>query len=152
IIGNTTGSVTGGSLTVTSALPTSLTPIDLVVATPLDLQMTSNIVDNGDVNSPVALTKTGTGMLTVSGANTYSNNTYVNGGKLKIGGAAALPSTTTVVMSNTAGAILDLNGNSVSVAGLTGGGTSGGEVQLSGGATLTITAAAADTFGGVISG
>jgi fibronectin-binding autotransporter adhesin len=155
LIGNTTGTISGGTLTVRAPTtpPTSSTPIDLIIHTPADLTISSNIVNNSDANSPVALTKAGAATLTISGTNnTYSDATYVSGGTLKLGSAGALPSTTSVVLSNTAGAALDLNGNSASIVGLSGGGPNGGEVKLNGGATLTVNPAAANTYSGTLSG
>src|SRR5204863_10078012 len=97
----------------------------------------------------VALTKTGAGVLTISGANTFTGNTFVDGGTLKLASAGAVPTNTTVVMSNTPGAALDLNGIDRTIAVLSGGGSAGGDVKLNG-ASLTVTASS--TYGGSISG
>ncbi len=99
------------------------------------------------------LTKTGTGILTLSGANTMNGGVSVTGGTLRAGVATnAFGSNTAVSLSNTAGAILDLNGFSNTIGSLAGGGTTGGNVTL-GTATLTTGGDNASTsYGGVISG
>jgi fibronectin-binding autotransporter adhesin len=148
LIGNTTGAITGG--TVTAAAPDVAAPTDLVIATPADLSVSSAIIDNGS-GQPVSLTKTGAGVLTISGANTYSGSTFIDGGTLKLASQTALPLNTGVVISNTPGAALDLNGINTTLVGLTGGGDAGGEVKLSG-ANLTINNSAAETYAGIISG
>ena len=55
-----------------------------------------NIVVGAITNSTGALTKDGTGILTLNGANTYSGTTLLMGGTLKISAATAYASTTTI--------------------------------------------------------
>ena len=57
--------------------------------------------------------KSGAGILTFNSANTYTGNTAISGGTLRLGVAGALPSTGALVMSSTG--ILDLNGNNATV-------------------------------------
>jgi len=69
-----------------------------------------------------AVTKSGGGMLTLSGTNTYTGSTIISGGTLKVGSSSAIPSDTgkgNVTVNDT----LDLNGNSIIVNGLSGSGT-----------------------------
>ena len=75
-----------------------------------------------DGTGSLALTKNGTGVLTLNGANTYTGNTTVTLGTLKIGNAAAVPSGVGVGNVTLTAGILDLNGNSITVNGLTGAG------------------------------
>lgn len=100
--------------------------------------------------SNIVLAATSAGTMTLSGANNYGGSTTVNGGTLSCGAANTLPSTTTVILANTAGATLSLNSNNQTIAGLAGGGISGGNVSL-GTATLSITGAATNTFSGAFS-
>jgi len=77
-------------------------------------------------NNVTALTKSGPGALTLTGTNTYTGMTYVNGGTLNIGSATAIPAGTAggtygqgtlvfndgATISNTTGAMLDLSSRS----------------------------------------
>ncbi len=71
----------------------------------------------------LALVKTGSGMLTLSGVNSYSGGTTVNGGILQLGASGALGNTGAPLTVNT-GSTLDLNGASQTVGSLTGTGGS----------------------------
>ena len=111
----------------------------------------------GQSTGGTTLTKNGPGTLTLSGANTYTGNTYVGAGTLATGGATTTPfgPSTTASMNLGDGATLDLSGsagqtlnalNSIT----TGGGA--GSVNL-GATTLTVGGATtAGSFGGVITG
>jgi fibronectin-binding autotransporter adhesin len=105
----------------------------------------------GQVTGAGALSKLGAGVLVLSNptGNDYSGGTNVSAGILRAGVANAF-GTGSVSLSNVAGATLDLAGFNASVNGISGGGTTGGEIKL-GGATLT-TLGANLTFAGVISG
>lgn len=84
-----------------------------------------------------SLIKAGQGTLTLSAENTYIGETRINQGTLRMGVAHALPDTTRVNLANTPGVVLNLNNHDQSVGSLIGGGSSGGNINLSG-ATLTI--------------
>jgi len=103
--------------------------------------------------SGIGLTKaTGAGLMVLSGANTYGGPTTINAGTVRLdGGADRLPTGTAVTLANTSGVILNLNNNSQTIASLSGGGTSGGNVQL-GTATLTVGDNTSTAYSGVISG
>ncbi len=69
---------------------------------------------------------------------TYTGATRINGGKLQLGSRNALSAGSDIILANTAAASLDLNGFNQTIKSLTGGGTTGGNMILGGGATLTI--------------
>jgi fibronectin-binding autotransporter adhesin len=109
---------------------------------------------SGPIQGGGQLQKQGAGTLLVSGTDTYTGGTAVVGGTLRAGSTNAF-STGYMNLSNIAGALLDLNGFNVNASFLNGGGTAGGNVDLTN-ATFTIangnSTAAAATYGGVISG
>jgi len=93
-----------------------------------------------------ALAKLGTGALTLSGSNTYTGGTTLTAGTLGVGNASALGSGNLAVNGGT----LDLKGNSITVATLSG--SSGGIITSSttGAVTLTGSSASDATYGGAI--
>jgi autotransporter-associated beta strand protein len=68
------------------------------------LNITSVVAEYG----PAGLNKTGAGTLALSGANTYSGNTTVTGGTLSLGLVNSNNESSTVSITASAGAILDL--------------------------------------------
>ena len=91
------------------------------------------------------LAKTGTGLLSLGGANTYTGPTTVSGGTMQFGAPGSLSGATAVTVN--AGGIMDLNGFNESILSLSG----AGSVTLGGG-TLMVNNTAATTFSGVMSG
>ena len=99
------------------------------------------------------LIKTGTGILTLTGVNTYTSSTTLDGGTLRVGTPGALPSGTALVVN---AGILDFNNDGTSsdqaVASLAG---SGGTITNTDALhirTFTITANTDTTFAGLITG
>ena len=132
--GNLGGSVSLGSTTLTTGEDNSSTTY------------ASNFSGGGGI------TKTGTGVFTLTGTNSYTGATTVNGGTLQAGSTTAFGNGSAVTLANTSGVLLDLNNNAISVGSLAGGGATGGNVNLG---FATLTAGGDDTstsFGGVISG
>ena len=80
----------------------------------------SGVIQNGSAVA-LAVTKTGTGTMTVSGANTYTGATNVQNGTLQLSGLANRLSSSTIVNLGTgsSGGILDLNNVDQTIAGLT---------------------------------
>jgi autotransporter-associated beta strand protein len=91
-------------------------------------------------------------VVTLYGSNSYIGNTTINGGTLKIGANNVMPDSSQVVMANTAGAILDVNGMTDTIGSLSGGGTSGGNITLGTGGALTVNQFSFGIYSGVISG
>jgi fibronectin-binding autotransporter adhesin len=109
---------------------------------------------SGIISTPTSIIKDEAGTWNLSGVNTYTGATTVNGGTLKAGVATqAFGVTSAVTLANTALVILDITGFANTIGSLTGGGATGGNVTL-GAATLTIgsdnTSPAA--YAGIISG
>ncbi len=63
---------------------------------------------SGAATGTGGLTKAGAGVMTLSGANTYTGATTVNAGMLRASGGNAIADTSQVTLANTAGATLDL--------------------------------------------
>jgi|GEM_PF-1765790 len=145
----------GGTVTVNaSPLPANITGAGFIT---LHGDATFNVANGAPVNDltiRVPIVESGTRSLTKSGAGTlaltespgYSGATIISAGTLSLlAGKDTLPTTMTV--SNNAGAVLALNNNDQTLAGLTG----NGSVQLGYG-VLTLSLQNTQTFGGVISG
>ena len=126
----------------------------------LNYNSTDNQTLSGAITGTGRLLLSGTGTLTLSGTNTYSggtsfegngNNGTGSGGTLKMGAINALPTTGAVTVANLAGVAIDLDGFNTTIGSLTGGGASGGNVNLGANGVLTI-GNSTSTYGGVISG
>ena len=141
----TTTAVMGGSNGFTGATFGTQAALTFTVAagsvtsgpTPgVDLLVSGSIVPYG--GNAFGIDKEGPGVLELSGANTFNGSTTINGGELRLGANNTLPTAQPVILGNAAGAVLNVNGFSQSIAGLSGGGTSGGNVNIGAGA-LTLT-------------
>ena len=94
---------------------TTPVPVVLTIANPASLTM----IYSGKLTGSGSLIL-GNGQLTLNGNNTYSGGTTINGGTLVLGNDAVLGA---VTGSLTVGGTLDLNGHSIAVRALGGGGT-----------------------------
>lgn len=111
----------------------------------LDYQVTNVLnIFSGPLDGTGSLTKTGAGVLAVSGALTHAGGTIINDGELRIRTTANRLPIAGAVTINGPG-ILNLNNVSQQIGSLTGNGTVG-----TGGATLTVSGSASTTFTGAI--
>ena len=115
-------------LTLTGASPT------ISVGSGLTATIGSNSNNYSMLSSANGFSKTGAGTLIINGLNTYSGDTTIADGTLKLTGTTGLPNTTTVNLT-ASGTVLDLDGTNETIGGLFG--TSGSTVFLRGG-RLTI--------------
>ena len=128
----------------------SVSNINYPVQLTQSLSITSdNVSDTLVFSQPISgigfgITFEGIGTLTFSGANLYSGGTTINGGTLLMGAAGVMPSGGAVSVS---GGVFDLNNFNQSVGDFSG---TGGDTAL-GGATLTITQTADQTYAGTFS-
>jgi autotransporter-associated beta strand protein len=110
----------------------------------------SNTYSGVIANGAMTLTKTGAGIQTLSGANTYTGTTAINGGVLAVTNGAAIADTGAVVLADVSGATLTVE-NSETIGSLRGGGANGGNVTIASGQTLTVAETGSQTFAGIIS-
>jgi len=130
-IGNLNGSGTG-----TISINSGATTGTLIVTQSADGSV-SNVIANG--TGPLALTKTGGAMLTLSGASTYTGTTTINGGKLSLDSAGSttprLAGLTSIVV-NAGGTLLMANSS----------GTTSND-RINNAATMTLNGGIFDTGG-----
>ncbi len=98
------------------------------------------------------LTKTGAGTLILTGVNTHSGITYITSGRLQIGAGGSLANSTVQLAPNDPTAVFDLNNQSVSIAGLQGGGATGGHTNLGASGQLIIKPNGATYSGSLVGG
>ncbi|MFM2293881.1 MAG: toxins and related Ca2+-binding domain, partial [Verrucomicrobiota bacterium] len=96
------------------------------------------------------VTKSGSGVLALSGANTYDGSTTISAGNLAVSGGSAIPDASAVSLADVSGAALTVNA-SETIPSLAGGGSTGGNVAISTG-TLTVNGTSSTTFSGALSG
>ncbi|BDU21085.1 autotransporter-associated beta strand repeat-containing protein [Dyella sp. GSA-30] len=118
---------------------------------------TTTLGISGAIVGSQQLQKTGLGTLVLSGTNANANSTYIRGGTLVAGTTNAFGSGY-MLLDNTAGVQLDLNDFNTQVSYLSGGGTTGGNIDLGNlsSTTLTVTsgsnAVTSATYAGTITG
>ncbi len=102
------------------------------------------------ITNAVAVTKNGSGTVTLSSSNTYAGGTAINNGTLRAQGGSAIGDTSVVTLADVSAAKLEVL-NSETIGALAGGGTSGGSVDVASGTTLTLSTST-QTYAGAITG
>ncbi|MFM8495579.1 MAG: autotransporter-associated beta strand repeat-containing protein [Planctomycetia bacterium] len=118
------------------------------------LEALTTTVDSATIETPIEdapgqssnFVKTGTGTTTVNAANTFTGTVDVQAGTVQLGANGSFAAASSLQLAT--GATLDLAGRSQTFAGVSG---AGGTISLGAG-TLTVNAAAGNTFAGVITG
>ena len=106
----------------------------------------SSTTFSSPISGSGSLIKVGTGTMTLTGANTTTGTTEVSNGVLLVGSTATFSASSTVQVD--ASGDLQLGGNAVTFGSLTGSGTV--EDASASAATLTVTTATTDSFGGLL--
>jgi autotransporter-associated beta strand protein len=109
----------------------------------------SGVIADAPATTLDSLTKTGTGTLILSNANTYDGGTTVQAGTLALGQGGSLLASGALTVAGT----FDLAGHNQTVASLSDGGVSTGIITSSTGTpTLTLNNSSANSFSGIITG
>lgn len=126
----------GGSISGASGGATINTNLIFSANTSFGQPNADSMTVNGVISGAFRLTKTGAGMLTLSGANTFSGNVQINNGTVRLSGSGTLGSSSNTITFFSAGK-LDLYGTHQIIGGLSGPGTIFNNLIASA-ATLTI--------------
>ena len=89
--------------------------------------------------------------LTLVGTNACTGGATISAGNLTISGGAALADNGIVTLANASGAVLSVSA-SETIGSLSGGGSTGGNIVIASGPTLTVNQTTDTTFSGAISG
>ncbi|MFM7205064.1 MAG: autotransporter-associated beta strand repeat-containing protein, partial [Planctomycetaceae bacterium] len=111
-------------------------------------QTLSGTISGGGSGSTLALQMVGSGMLRLTGNNTYTGTTSITGGTVQAGSAAAFGSSNqgTLLRASAAGTLLDVNGQAITAEPLTvTGSASGASVSL-----VNTTVSTSGTWGGAV--
>ena len=116
----------------------------------LTVTQTANQTYSGIITGTGSLVKNGANTLTLDGVNTFTGGTTIDAGTLQVDNGSAIADTASVSLANTAGAVFVLLA-SETIGDLSGGGSTGGNVDVNA-TTLTTGTAAGSTYAGSITG
>jgi fibronectin-binding autotransporter adhesin len=149
----------GGTIENIASQPLTFTSTDAIVMSGTGVR-TFTLGGSGNVNnimSPAipdagtaatSLTKTGAGIWVISNPNnSYTGNTTISGGRLRLGAAEVVPDAS-LVSTGTSSTVFDLNGFNETVRSISG---TAGTIAL-GANTLSLASPSGETFSGVITG
>ncbi|QQE12597.1 autotransporter-associated beta strand repeat-containing protein [Planctomycetota bacterium] len=142
--------ISGGTLQIGSGGMTGSIQGDILNNATLEFNRSDALTYTGMISGTGELTQNGTGILMLTGTNTYSGGTTISSGTLIAYGGNAIGDSGTVTIADVLDATLQLNTDET-IGALAGGGSTGGEVRLQSN-TLTVGDANSTTFDGVITG
>ena len=142
-----TNTYTGGTTISAGTLQGNTTSLsgDIVNNAVLAFDQASDGTFSDDISGTGSLSKSGAGVLTLSGTNTYTGGTTVEGGILRSGGASSFVPDSAYVVN---GGTLDLNDFNLTMSELSG---TGGTVDL-GSAALEVDQDSDTSFAGIVTG
>jgi autotransporter-associated beta strand protein len=108
----------GGNQTISAPLVLASNTVVTAVSRGNSIAISGNISGSGSLTVD---SQGGTSVVNLSGSNSYTGGTIVNGGNLQLGSASALPAGTALALSalDLPAGVLDLNGFSTSISSLT---------------------------------
>ena len=116
---------------------------------------TSYTVQSGTIEANLAgaggFTKSTSGVVTLSGNNSFTGGTNIALGNLTVSSGSALSDAGAVTLANASGAVLHI-ATSETIGTLSGGGASGGNISIASGQLLAINQNSSTSFNGTISG
>lgn len=118
----------------------------------LVIQGAKNTTISGVISGTGALAKDESGVLVLSGHNTYTGTTFLHNGVIRLGADNALPTETTVRFDVANPAVLDVNGKTQTIGAITSVYNGTGTILMNGGSLTTGTNNQSTTYAGVFSG
>jgi autotransporter-associated beta strand protein len=150
--GDLGGSVTTGTYSYTDAAATSDAGATINASQSFLLSPASGAgVVTANLTGSGSLVKSGDGAVALAGTNDFTGSVAINAGTLELRGGNALADSSAVSLANVADTGL-LVTDSETIGSLSGGGTTGGNLDIADGATLTIAGTGGTAFAGNIDG